>query len=339
MRARGSGEAAPRPGDAAIKAAPRQRTDAARKAAPRPTEAAVKAAPRRRDAARGAAGEAARGAVVKAALDGVRARCAVEERRARDPVSFVHRYTDPADQELVALIAASLAFGNVKALHAKIGEALDRLGPEIALTADDARAVSARLRGFRHRIYRDRDLVGLIVGARRVQRASGSLGAAFAAELSRTGDLRQALGAWVRSIRRAGGLDRRPDDRGAAHILPDPEKGSAAKRLMLLLRWMIRPADGVDLGLWPVPPSALLIPVDTHIEKLGYNIGLTDRRGATWKTAEEITAALRGFDPADPVKYDFALCHLGMLQQCPSRRDPVRCQGCGVKPVCRHWDE
>ncbi len=73
----------------------------------------------------------------------------------------------------MALIAASLAFGNVKALHAKIGEALDRLGPEIALAADDARAVSARLRGFRHRIYRDRDLVGLIVGARRVQRASG----------------------------------------------------------------------------------------------------------------------------------------------------------------------
>ncbi|WP_437715445.1 TIGR02757 family protein [Sorangium sp. So ce448] len=320
MRARGSGEAAPRRRDTAVKAAPQQRKDATVKAAPRP-------------------GDAARSATVKAALDGVRARCAVEERRARDPVSFVHRYTDPADQELVALIAASLAFGNVKALHAKIGEALDRLGPEIALTADDARAVSARLRGFRHRIYRDRDLVGLIVGARRVQRASGSLGAAFAAELSRTGDLRQALGAWVRAIRRAGGLDRRPDDRGAAHILPDPEKGSAAKRLMLLLRWMIRPADGVDLGLWPVPPSALLIPVDTHIEKLGYNIGLTDRRGATWKTAEEITATLRGFDPADPVKYDFALCHLGMLQQCPSRRDPVRCQGCGVKPVCRHWDE
>ncbi|WP_437578043.1 TIGR02757 family protein [Sorangium sp. So ce887] len=326
MRARGrggSGEAAPRRSEAApprSEAAPRRS-----EAAPRRSEAAP-----RRDAARSAA--------LHAALDEVRARCAVEERRAQDPVSFVHRYTDPADQELVALIAASLAFGNVKALRAKIGEALERLGPQIALIADDARAVSARLRGFRHRVYRDRDLAELLVGARRVQRASGSLGAAFAAELSRSRDLRQALGAWVRAIRRAGGLDRRPDDRGAAHILPDPEKGSATKRLMLLLRWMIRPADGVDLGLWPVPPSALLIPVDTHIQKLGYNIGLTDRRGATWRTAEEITASLRAFDPADPVKYDFALCHLGMLQQCPSRRDPVRCQGCGVKPVCRHWD-
>lgn len=283
-------------------------------------------------------GAAARSVSLRAALDEVRARCAVDDRRAQDPVDFVHRYADPADQELVALLAASLAFGNVKALRAKIADALDRLGPDIARVADDPRAVAARLRGFRHRVYRGRDVAELLVGARRVQRASGSLGAAFSAELSRCRDLRKALGAWVRAIRRAGGLDRRPDDRGAAHILPDPEKGSAAKRLMLLLRWMIRPADGVDLGLWPVSPSALLIPVDTHIQKLGYNIGLTDRRGATWKTAEEITAALRGFDPADPVKYDFALCHLGMLQHCPSRRDPVRCEGCGVKPVCRHWD-
>ncbi|MCC6555464.1 MAG: TIGR02757 family protein [Polyangiaceae bacterium] len=273
---------------------------------------------------------------MRAALDEVRARCAVDDRRASDPVAFVHRYRDPADQELVALIAASLAFGNVKALRAKIADALDRLGPDVAHAADDPRALRARLRGFRHRVYRAGDLAGLILGARRVQRERGSLGAALAEELARAGDLRPALAAWVRAIRRAGGLDRR--GAGAAHILADPEKGSAAKRLMLLLRWMIRPADGVDLGLWPISPAALLIPVDTHIQKLAYNVGLTDRKDASWRTAEEITAALRRFDPADPVKYDFALCHLGMLQRCPSRRDPIRCEGCGVQPVCRHWN-
>ena len=106
---------------------------------------------------------------------------------------------------------------------------------------------------------------------------------------------------------------------------------------MLLLRWMARPADGVDLGLWPIPTEVLLIPVDTHIHKLGKNLGLTRRNDVSWKTAEEITAALRRFDAADPVKYDFSLCHLGMLQRCPSRRDPARCEGCGVKSVCRHW--
>jgi endonuclease III len=101
---------------------------------------------------------------------------------------------------------------------------------------------------------------------------------------------------------------------------------------------MVRPADGVDLGLWEVPTSALLVPVDVHIHKLGRNLGFTRRKTTSWKTTEEITEALRAFDPADPVKYDFALCHLGMLRRCPSRRDAVRCRGCGVQSVCRHWD-
>jgi len=273
---------------------------------------------------------------LRRALDEVRARCDVETRRKSDPVEFVHRYSDPHDREIVALIASSLAFGNVKALRAKIEDALVRLGPDVALTADDPKRLALILRGWKHRVYRDIDLAGLIVGARRVQRAHGSLGAALATELERTSDLREALSAWTAAIRREGGLDGR-SGRGGAHILADPGKGSAVKRLMLLLRWMVRPADGVDLGVWPLPASMLLVPVDTHIHKLSRNLGLTRRKDVSWKTAEEITKALRKLDPADPVKYDFSLCHLGMLQRCPSRRDPVRCEGCGVQPVCRHW--
>jgi uncharacterized protein (TIGR02757 family) len=270
------------------------------------------------------------------ALDGVRARCDNEARRNNDPVEFVHRYSGEDDRELVALIASALAFGNVKALRAKIDDALARLGPEIAKIADDPAEVARRLQGWKHRVYRDEHLTGLLVGARRVQRASGSLGKALAVELQRTGDLREALSTWAAAIRREGGLD--GDSRGAGHILADPAKGSAVKRLMLLLRWMIRPADGVDLGLWDIPTSRLLIPVDTHIHKLSRNLGLTRRNDVSWRTAEEITAALRRLDPDDPVKYDFSLCHLGMLQHCPSRRDSVRCEGCGVQSVCRHWE-
>lgn len=286
-------------------------------------------------APRRAAKAAARESAIGRALDRVRAGCDVDARRAADPVGIVHRYEDPADQELVALIASSLAFGNVKALRAKIEDALARLGPGIAAAADDPAFVARRLRGWKHRVYKDRDLTGLIVGARRVQRAAGSLGAAFARELERTGELRLALSAWVTAIRQAGGLD--SGGRGSAHILPDPKAGSAAKRLMLLLRWMARPADGVDLGLWSIPRSKLLVPVDTHIHKLGRNLGFTSRATVSWQVAEEITAALARFDPEDPVKYDFALCHLGMLQRCPSRKDPARCEGCGIIDVCKHW--
>lgn len=270
------------------------------------------------------------------ALADVRARCDIEARRNNDPVEFVHRYPSADDRELVALLASSLAFGNVKALRAKIEDALARLGPDVARLADDPAEVARRLQGWKHRVYRAPHLTGLLVGARRVQRASGSLGNALATELQRTGDLRAALSTWVAAIRREGGLD--GANRGGAHILPDPAKGSAVKRLLLLLRWMIRPADGVDLGLWDIPTSWLLIPVDTHIHTLSRNLGLTLRNDVSWQTAEEITAALRRLDAEDPVKYDFSLCHLGMLQHCPSRRDPVRCEGCGVQSVCRHWD-
>ena len=96
-------------------------------------------------------------------LDGVRARCDLEDRRRNDPVEFVHRYTDPHDQELVAVVASALAFGNVKALRAKIEDALSRIGPEVALAADDPAGLSQKLRGWKHRVYRDEDLAGLLV--------------------------------------------------------------------------------------------------------------------------------------------------------------------------------
>jgi uncharacterized protein (TIGR02757 family) len=270
-------------------------------------------------------------------LDEVRARCDVSARLSLDPVAVVHRYPAAADRELVGLLASAVAFGNVKALRAKLEDALLRLGPRVAEVADDEREVAARLRGWKHRVYRDDDLARLLVGARRVQRASGSLGERFSADLAREGNLRGALIAFTQAVRQAGGLGKGGKRRGGAHILADPSGSSGCKRLLLYLRWMIRPADGVDLGVWKLPTRLLLLPVDTHIHKLGLNLGFTKRKTLSWKTTEEITEALRTFDREDPAKFDFALCHMGMLQRCPSRRDPARCEGCGVLPVCRHW--
>jgi uncharacterized protein (TIGR02757 family) len=277
---------------------------------------------------------------IGAALEDVRARCDVQARLELDPVAVVHRYPRPEDQELVALMASAVAFGNVKALRSKLEQALARLGPDVAQVADDELDVFARLHGWKHRVYRGEDLARLLIGARRIQRASGSLGRRFAEDLEKQGELRAALSAFAGAIREAGGLTRRSSAkrRGAAHILADPDGSSGCKRLLLYLRWMVRPADGVDLGLWDVPTDVLLVPVDTHIHKLGRNLGFTRRANLSWKTAQEITEALRRFDPVDPAKYDFALCHMGMLQRCPSRRDAVRCEGCGVRPVCRHWE-
>jgi uncharacterized protein (TIGR02757 family) len=273
---------------------------------------------------------------LKVALDAVRAGCDVATRRERDPVGIVHQYADPIDQEIVGLVAACIAFGNVKTIRAKLADLLARLGEHPAAAADDERATFAKLDGWVHRVFRGDDIARLLIGARRVQRESGSLGARFAAELETHRDLKGALAAWSDAIREAGSL-RSSTRRGPAHLLPDVRGGSGSKRLLLYLRWMIRPADGVDLGLWSVSPSLLFCPIDTHIHKLSKNLGFTKRNDLSWKTTEEITAALRAFDAEDPIKYDFSLCHLGMLQRCPSRKDAARCEGCGVKPVCRHW--
>jgi uncharacterized protein (TIGR02757 family) len=289
---------------------------------------------------------------IRRALEGVRKRCDVAARRDADPVGVVHRFPDPRDQEIVALLAACVAFGNVKTIRAKLEDAVARLGPRPASTADDELAVFVRMDGWIHRVFRGEDVARLVIGARRIQRAYGSLGRRFVVDLDASGTLRGALAAFCDAVRSAGGLPlpraRSTDGgarvgvpknarRGPYHILPDPLGGGGSKRLLLFLRWMVRPADGVDLGLWKVSPSLLLCPVDTHIHKLAKNLGFTKRDDLSWKTAEEITRALAAFDPDDPVKHDFSLCHLGMLQRCPSRKDPKKCAGCGVMPVCRHW--
>jgi uncharacterized protein (TIGR02757 family) len=276
---------------------------------------------------------------VRGALEAVRSRCDVRSRLAWDPVAVVHRYDDPLDRELVALVAASVAFGNVKAVRAKLEELLARIGEHPSRIAEDARELRVRLRGWKHRVFRGQDVARLLAGARAVQREYGSLGACFERNLSDTGDLRLSLGAWCEAIRSAGGLARGGPRRGPAHLLPDVYGPSGCKRLLLFLRWMGRPADGIDLGAWRIDPARLLVPVDVHIHKLSLNLGLTRRRTPSWRTTTEITRALARFDPTDPTKYDFSLCHLGMLQHCPSKRDTRLCDGCGVKPVCIHWRE
>jgi uncharacterized protein (TIGR02757 family) len=278
----------------------------------------------------------------RAIFDTIRRVDAACDRSARihsDPVGHVRRYTTPADLEIAGLVGACLAFGNVKALRAKVADAFDRLGPSPARAADDELGVFAALDGWKHRVYRGEDVARLVIGARRIQRSHGSLERCFTEGLARHGELRAALSEWVRAIRSAGGLDRAGETRrGPQHILPDPGKTSGCKRLLLYLRWMVRPDDGVDLGVWKhVSPSLLLIPVDTHLYKLSRNLGFTERATLTWATTEEVTGALRRLDASDPARFDFPLCHLGMLQRCPSRRDEKRCEGCGIKAVCRHW--
>ncbi|MFO0714564.1 MAG: TIGR02757 family protein [Sandaracinus sp.] len=266
-------------------------------------------------------------------------------RREADPVSFPHRYEDAGDREVVALLSALLAFGQVQTIRASIARVLASLGPSPARTIDEISEASlgARLEGFVHRVYRGQDVARLLAGAAALRRRSGSLARAIEVFADDEAiEVPPALASRARLVRVLVGLGDAlrgppPPRRGLVHLVPDARRGSACKRLLLFLRWMARPADGVDLGLARLSPSALVIPLDTHVHRIARNLALTDRTDASLRTAIEITDALARLDAEDPVRFDFAICHLGVSRQCPSRRDRSLCERCALRDVCRHW--
>jgi uncharacterized protein (TIGR02757 family) len=280
---------------------------------------------------------------MKAHLDALIARTDRVARRDDDPVSFVHLHADPHDREVVALLAALLAFGNVKAIRASVARALAALGPSPARTIDTSSEaeIAARLEGFVHRVYRGSDVARVLAGAAALRARHGSLARAIDV-LSRAepgAEEASSRARLVRSLAAVGDALRgpAPHRRGLVHLVPDVRRGSACKRLLLFYRWMCRPADGVDLGLSSFPASALIIPLDTHVHRIARNLGLTRRPDASLRTAIEVTDALARLDADDPVRYDFAICHLGVSRACPSRRDAARCAACEIRSVCRHW--
>jgi len=262
-----------------------------------------------------------------------------------DPLEFPRSYPDPADAEVAGLVAACLAYGRADLFRPQVAAALAAMAPSPARFAESLAAApdASAFAAFRYRFNRPEDLAALVAAAGWLRRTHGSLGGRFAelyaAERGAAEPLRAALTRFSGELREAppvAGLLRRRGRRGLKHLCPDPALPGACKRWNLYLRWMVRGPDGVDLGLWRgVPPSALVVPLDTHLFRIARYLGLTDRRDPSWRTAAEITAGLRAVDGADPVRFDFALCHLGMSGACPPRRSATRCARCPLRPVCR----
>ena len=265
-------------------------------------------------------------------------------RLSADPVEFPRRYPDPDDAEVAGLVAACLAYGRADVFKAKVEQVLAAGGPSpAAFAARLARDPdAATLAGFRYRFNTGEDLAAMLAAAGWVRAHSGSLGARFARLLVEAGPgeapVRAALTRFAAELRTAPpalAILRERGGKGLRHLCPDPEAGGAAKRWNLYLRWMVRGPDGVDLGIWRhVPPAVLVVPLDTHVARVARRLGLTRRKDLSWRTAEEVTAALRMADPEDPVRFDFALCHLGMSGHCPPRRVPERCAICRLVEGC-----
>ena len=259
---------------------------------------------------------------------------------ASDPVHIVRRYTAPDDREVVGFCAAALAFGRVASVLQSIESLLAVMGPRPAafVRSFDPARHRAPIDPLVHRWIRGRDLVGLLLILQRMLREAGTLERFFVAgDDPAAPDIAPALEAFSTraletDLRPAYG--RVPKRAGVCYFFPRPSAGSACKRLNLFLRWMVR-RDAIDLGTWTlVSPSRLIIPLDTHVIRLGRCLRLTRYSTPGWRMAAQITASLRALNAEDPIRYDFSLCHVGMMNACGYQR-PQGDRQCPLRGVCR----
>lgn len=261
---------------------------------------------------------------------------------ASDPVRFVHRYEGKENREIVGLVAAALAYGNVKQINASIEKALEPLGvsPVDYIRALNPGSLLEQYTGFVHRFNNGRDLSLLVYFLHQVFNRYSSLEEFFMVGYSE-GDatIERSLTSFVSrlfeldcSLFYKEGL---PQTAGVRFFLSSPAHKSACKRMNMFLRWMVRSDDGVDCGLWnQVNPSQLVMPLDAHTARISRYIGLTDKRTTSWSMALEVTENLRKIDPYDPVKYDFAMSRLGILDKCMHRYVKDLCEQCSLFNVC-----
>ena len=225
-----------------------------------------------------------------------------------DPLEFLYGYADLRDREIVGFVASSLAYGRVAHILKSVSCVLEQMvpTPSIFLKRTTAKEMRRTFSDFKHRFTDGQKFAAMLLGVKNVLERHGCLNACFSAGLKDEDDtILSALSAFTSALAACA------NDR-LEHLVPSPTRGSACKRLNLFLRWMVR-SDEVDPGGWEnVPPSKLIVPIDTHMYRICRSLGITKRKQADMHTAVEITKAFRKIAPADPVRYDFSLTRLGI---------------------------
>lgn len=225
-----------------------------------------------------------------------------------DPVQIPRKYHKKEDIEIIAFLVATIAWGNRKMII-RNGEILDKImgnSPhDFILNASKDQLKSIE---FTHRTFNTEDLYNFFYSLQRLYQNSNSLedlfgGVSDATMKERICHFQQSFTANFKS------------DRSLKHVA-NPAKGSAAKRINMFLRWMVRKDNsGVDFGIWEsIPQSDLHLPLDVHSGNVARKIGLLKRKQNDWKAVEELQSKLILFDPKDPCKYDFALFGIGVFE-------------------------
>ena len=226
-----------------------------------------------------------------------------------DPISVPHSFTRPVDREIAGFLAATIAWGNRRAIvqsaH-RMMRYMDNAPEDFVRNATEADM--EYLRTYVHRTFNGVDFQDFVRGLRHIIETWGSVGNYFETRYEEHGDLRPVFSDFRRDFFAA------QHDPHCEKHLSSIDKGAACKRLCMYLRWFVRHDDrGVDFGLWRrIPMSALYMPLDIHTGRMGRNLGLLSRKQSDWKAVEELTASLRELHVDDPVRYDYSLFGLGI---------------------------
>jgi uncharacterized protein (TIGR02757 family) len=249
---------------------------------------------------------------LKKTLDALCSQYAEEFRRSpqdffvlrKDPILFAHRYSDFHNIEASAFLAACFAYGNVTSLCAFIERLLNILQPTpYAFLRRGPSAIRELVPHHPYyRLHKSEEILNLLRTLSLVYSRHGSLYEIFRKSYDERSTMKDVISGFVRQLTDIS-------EKSLKFFVPSPADGSPCKRLNLFLRWMVR-RDSIDFGLWrEIKPADLIMPVDTHIGRVAYRLGWIETPSLTWQKAEEVTHALRNFDPEDPTRYDFSLCH------------------------------
>ena len=231
-----------------------------------------------------------------------------------DPISIPHRFTQQQDIEIAGFFAAVFAWGTRTGIILKCRDLLHRMdNAPFDFIKFHGEHHLKQLLGFKHRTFNDTDLLYFVSFLQHHYKKNASLETAFS-QWMQPGDIHieKALDGFYNYF---FSLEHVPQ-RTRKHIA-SPAKKSTCKRLNMFLRWMVRnDKRGVDFGIWKqIKPSQLVCPIDLHVARVARRFKLLQRNQTDWQAALDLTETLRKLEPKDPVKYDFALFGLGIMEK------------------------
>jgi uncharacterized protein (TIGR02757 family) len=229
-----------------------------------------------------------------------------------DPVAIPHRFNTKHDIEISGLLTALISWGKRTQILLNADGLMTRMNDSpygFLMSASDEDLMVASI-GFVHRTFNEGDFYHTLRALRIIYTDHGSIDDLFAKLYQEHKDMATVISSFSALMCSYGSPAR------LKKHFADPLSGSAAKRICMFLRWMVRQDDrGVDFGIWKgLDPSVLMCPLDVHSGRVARSVGLLKRRQNDWKAVTELTERLREFDPYDPVKYDFALFGSGMYE-------------------------